>query len=136
MRTATALLLLGLGLAFAPPAAAQQPQTTQPVILSPTDGATVASPVIITVKPADPNSTAMAGMGPGAHVHLLVDSPLPTAGSMVAMDARHIHLMHGETSATLPLAPGRHTIQLIEGTMGHTIRPNAPHSDPVTFQVK
>ncbi len=134
MRIASTVLLLAV--ALAPPAAAQQTQTTQPIILSPTNGATVASPVTITVKPADPGSPAMAGMGPGAHVHLLVNSPLPTPGSMVPMDARHIHLMHGETSTTLSLAPGRHTIQLIEGTMGHTIRPNAPHSDPVTFQVK
>lgn len=134
MRTATTLLLLAF--ALAPVAEAQETPATQPTILSPTEGATVASPVTITLKPADPNSPAVAAIGPGAHLHLIVDSPLPAAGSMVPMDARHIHLMHGETTTTLSLLPGRHTIQLIEGTMGHTVRPDAPHSDPVTFEVK
>ena len=31
------------------------------------------------------------------------------------MDARHIHLHHGETATPLSLPPGRHTLQLIEG---------------------
>jgi hypothetical protein len=134
MRTAAALILLGL--ALAPVAAAQTAQTARPAILSPTEGATVASPVTVTVKPADAGSPGMAGMGPGAHLHLLVDSPLPTAGSTVPMDARHIHLHHGETATTLSLPPGRHTLQLIEGTMGHTVAAGAPHSDLVTFEVK
>ena len=134
MRTAAALILFGLALAS--PSAAQQTQPARPVILSPTEGATVANPVTVTVKPADPGSPAMAGMGPGAHLHLIVDSPLPTAGSMVPMDARHIHLLQNRTTTTLSLPPGRHTLQLIEGTMGHTIEPDAPHSDLITFDVK
>jgi len=134
MRTTAALIVLGL--ALAPRAAAQQTQPARPVILSPTEGATVASPVTVTVKPADPGSPAMAGMGPGAHLHLIVDSPLPAAGSMVPMDARHIHMLHNETTTTLSLPPGRHSLQLIEGTMGHIIEPDAPHSDLITFEVK
>ncbi len=77
----------------------------------------------------------MAGMAHG-HLHLIIDAPLPSAGARIPMDAKHLHLMHGETSKTIQLSPGQHTIQLIAGSAGHTVRQNAAHSEPVTFTVK
>ncbi len=133
MKTAVALMLLGLALA---PAAAEEASIARPVILSPAEGATVASPVTVTFRLAGPGSSGMAGMAHGAHLHLIVDAPLPPEGSNIPVDARHIHLMHGETATTLTLLPGRHTIQLIEGSMGHVVSAGAPHSDQVTFEVK
>ena len=46
----------------------------------------------------------------GAHLHLIVDSPLPKEGTTVPMDEKHIHLMNSEQTTVLNLAPGRHTL--------------------------
>ena len=126
-------LLLALT-AAAPAMADAMTDGEAPAILAPAPGATVASPVTVTIKPG--GMAAMPGMAQGAHLHLIVDAPLPAAGTTIPMDAHHIHLMHGETGTTLTLAPGPHTIQLIEGGMSHGVAADAPHSDPVTFAVK
>jgi hypothetical protein len=55
---------------------------------------------------------------------------------MIPMDSHHIHLMYGETQKMVPLASGKHTIQLIEGSTSHVAAVDAPRSDPVTFNVK
>ncbi len=118
------------------PAVQAAADTGTPVILAPAPGAVVTSPVTVTIQPpAMP--AGMSGMKQhGDHLHLIIDAPLPAPGTMVPMDAQHVHLMHGETTKTLTLAPGKHTIQLVEGSMGHKIAEDAPHSDPVTFEVK
>jgi hypothetical protein len=137
-----------------------------PVILSPMDGAVVRSPVTVIVgqasdamydedtKPA--TNDAPKQMGPmnqkeqlgqmgemhgdeqhhGAHLHLIVDSPLPKTGVTVPMDEKHIHLMHGETKVVLNLAPGKHTLQLIVGGEDHVIGAQAPHSKLITITVQ
>jgi Domain of unknown function (DUF4399) len=149
-------------------ALAQDESQGAPVVLSPTDGAVVRSPVTIVVgfknapgamhdedmKPAANDATKQMGqmdqkeqmgqMGEmqgdeqhhGAHLHLIVDSPLPKTGTMVPMDDKHIHLMHGETRTVLSLAPGRHTLQLIVGGEDHVIRAHAPFSKVITITVQ
>ena len=72
----------------------------------------------------------------GSHLHLIVDSPLPNTDEMVPMDENHIHLMHGETTTVLKLAPGKHTLQLIVGGEDHVIRAHAPRSKMITITVK
>src|SRR5262249_51130328 len=72
----------------------------------------------------------------GAHLHLIVDAPLPETGVMVPMDENHIHLMHGETKTMLKLAPGNHTLQLIVGGADHVIRAHAPRSKMITITVQ
>jgi len=72
----------------------------------------------------------------GAHLHLIVDSPLPKSGTTVPMDEKHIHLMHGETKTVLKLAPGKHMLQLIMGGEDHVIRANAPLSKMITITVQ
>jgi len=135
-----------------------------PVILSPADGAVVKSPVTMIVgfknasdtmhdgytKPAMNDATKPMGqmeqmgqMGEmhgdehhGAHLHLIVDSPLPKTGMAVPMDEKHIHLVHGETKTVLNLAPGKHTLQLIMGGEDHVIRARAPRSKMITITVQ
>jgi Domain of unknown function (DUF4399) len=137
-----------------------------PVILSPMDGAVVRSPITVLVgfeasdamhredtKPATNDALKQMGqmekeqmgqMGEmhgdeqhrGGHVHLIVDSPLPTVGMMVPMDEKHIHLMHGETKTVVTLVPGKHTLQLIVGGEDHVIRAQAPHSKVITITVQ
>ena len=72
----------------------------------------------------------------GAHLHLIVDSPLPKEGTTVPMDEKHIHLMNGEQTTVLNLAPGKHTLQLIVGGDDHVIRAHAPRSELVTITVQ
>jgi hypothetical protein len=119
-------------------AMAQSPAGGGPIILAPKNGETVASPVTIRIG-TRAGSVAAADRSAdrqGAHPHLVIDAPLPEAGKMIPMDSHHIHLMHGETQKTIPLSVGKHTIQLIEGSMSHVAAADAPHSDPVTFDVK
>jgi hypothetical protein len=121
-----------------------------PAILQPAAGAIVSSPVTVIVAPesAAEKTGAMPatgqGMGqgsgmkmtPGSHLHLLVDSALPKPGSMIPMDAHHVHLMHGETKVTLRLPAGSHTLQLVRGTNGHQVPKNPQVSPVVTFSVQ
>jgi uncharacterized protein DUF4399 len=165
MRLAFASAIAGLliaGALFTTLALAHDESEGEPVILSPTDGAVVRSPVTIIVefrnassadedtKPATKQmgqmdqKEQMGQMGEmhgdaqhhGAHLHLVVDSPLPTSGMTVPMDEKHIHLMHGETKTVLSLAPGKHTLQLIVGGEDHVIRAHAPRSKMITITVQ
>jgi hypothetical protein len=168
MRLAFASAIAGLliaGAFFTTFVLAQDESQGAPVVLSPTDGAVVKSPVTIVVgfkdapgamhdkdmKPAANDATKQMGqmgqkeqMGEmhgdeqdhGAHLHLIVDSPLPKTGMTVPMDDKHIHLMHGETKTVLNLAPGKHTLQLIVGGEDHVIRAHAPYSKAITITVQ
>jgi len=156
--------LLIAGAFFTAFALAHDESENAPVILSPTDGAAVRSPVTVIVGFNDASDAmhddgtkpAMKQMGQmdhkeqmgqmgkmqgdahnhGAHLHLIVDSPLPKTGEMVPMDDNHIHLMHGETKTVLKLAPGKHTLQLIAGGEDHVIRADAPRSKMITITVQ
>jgi hypothetical protein len=46
------------------------------------------------------------------HHHIIVDGETVPAGVVVAKDATHIHFGKGETSTTLALSPGPHTLTL------------------------
>ena len=46
------------------------------------------------------------------HHHILVDLPPMPAGEVIPKDETHIHLGKGQESATLELAPGKHTLTL------------------------
>jgi hypothetical protein len=136
MKAAAAALIFGFGFT---PMAAMAADPAPPAILSPAPGAVVTSPVTVTLTAGGGTVGTMPdmpGMTHGGHLHLIVDAKLPAAGAPIPMDAHHIHLMHGETTKTLRLAPGKHTIQLIAGSAGHTVLRSAPHSEPVTFVVK
>ena len=136
MRVASASGIAGLliaGAFFAAFALAHDESEGVPVILSPTDGAVVRSPVTMIVEF---KGASGARQHHGAHLHLVVDSPLPTPGRMVPMDEKHIHLTHGETKTVLSLAPGKHTLQLIVGGDDHVIRAHAPHSKMITIAVQ
>ena len=115
-----------------------QPAAGNPVILEPKPGAVLSSPVAIVLgmsdSPGSPQS--LPALANGAHFHVLLDAPIPPAGKMFPMDARDIHLLHGESRKTVPLKPGTHTIQVVEGTASHTAVPGGRRSDPVTFEVK
>lgn len=60
----------------------------------------------MTVAPA---GALASGTG---HHHLIIDGEAPGLGEAVPKDATHIHYGKGETSATIELAPGPHTLTL------------------------
>ena len=97
-------------------------------IISPKDGETVSSPVVI--------QFGLAGMGVApagvtnektGHHHLIVDAPLPNLDFAIPKDAKHRHFGGGQTQVTLQLAPGKHTLQLLLGDYRHI-----PHDPPLS----
>jgi hypothetical protein len=55
------------------------------------------------------------------HHHLLIDTPLPADLSLPlpAIEGKLLHFGKGQTEATVTLAPGRHSLQLVLGDSRH-----------------
>ncbi|MEL6555905.1 MAG: DUF4399 domain-containing protein [Cyanobacteria bacterium J06621_11] len=97
-------------------------------IISPTDGQTVSE--AFTVK------FGLSGMGVApagiekdgtGHHHLLIDvDELPSLTEPLPATAQIRHFGGGQTEATIELAPGDHTLQLLLGNYTHV-----PHDNPV-----
>jgi hypothetical protein len=141
MRLAFAYAIAGLliaGAFFTSPSLALDESQGTPVILKPKDGAVITGPVTMIVGFKMGQMGEMQGEEQhyGAHLHLIVDSPLPKEGTTVPMDEKHIHLMNSEQTTVLNLAPGKHTLQLIVGGDDHVIRAHAPHSELVTITIQ
>ena len=106
-------------------------------ILEPANGATVSSPV--TVKfgiegmELSPAGTEKAGSG---HHHLLIDTKLADPKAGIPADANNKHFGKAQTEASVELAPGTHTLQLVLGDHNHI--PHAPvvQSEAITITVK
>lgn len=137
-RTGLIALALSAGVAFA----AELPRTPAPAgaavyFISPADGETVTGPVTVRFglrgMGVAPAGTVAEGTG---HHHLVVDAPLPAAGQPIPNDANHLHFGKGQTEATLTLAPGKHTLQLLVGDHSHVPHDPVVASEVVTITVK
>ena len=119
------VLSAGSVLARAP---SPSPEGAAVYIISPKDGETVSSPVTVVF--------GLSGMGVApagvdrqntGHHHLLIDlAEIPAADQPLPANAQHVHFGGGKTETTIELAPGKHTLQLMMGDMGHM-----PHNPPV-----
>lgn len=126
----------GLLLAAAVTATAQElPRTPAPegasvYIISPRDGEVVASPVTVRfgLKGMGVAPAGVEAQGTGHH-HLLIDAEVPNSGLPIPADDNHRHFGKGQTEATIELAPGRHTLQLLLGDHLHI-----PHAPPVVSE--
>lgn len=100
-------------------------------IVSPSDGATVSSPVHIIFGLKSPYGVAPAGvaMDNTGHHHLIIDAELPELDQAIPKDANYRHFGGGQTEATIELEPGEHTLQLLLGDFKHV-----PHQVPVTSE--
>jgi len=133
----TAALLTSLALpVYAGGPTPSNPDAVQ-YIIAPADGATVSSPVTV--------QFGLRGMGVApagvekdltGHHHLVIDSapfgsdnPEALSEALPA-DENHIHYGGGQTEATVELAPGTHTLQLVLGDWSHT-----PHDTPIMSEV-
>lgn len=128
------LLLLCAGMT-----ACTSPDATQPRVFftSPSDGATVASPVKIKMDAAnfivEPAGAVRAGAG---HLHIMVDTDAIPVGQVVPKDEKHNHYGQGQKEAELTLSPGTHTL-LLQGTDGaHVALPGAGMTQKITITVK
>lgn len=97
-------------------------------IISPSDGATVSSPVKIVFGLRAPYGVAPAGvaMDNTGHHHLIIDADLPDLAMPIPKDKNYRHFGGGQTEASIELTPGEHTLQLLLGDFKHV-----PHDSPV-----
>ena len=135
-------LTLAAGLAATTPALAGDtpaPEGAAVYFVTLEDGATVESPVTV-VFGLEGMGVAPAGTDreTTGHHHILLDRPPLGEGPdgaaeldyAIPADDHHIHFGGGQTQATLDLAPGTHTLQLVLADMNHV-----PHDPPVTSEV-
>ncbi len=134
-RAALVGLLLGTSILAACHTSSREPEV---FIVSPEDGATVSQEFKvkfgvknIALAPAgDPTKNT-------GHHHLLIDvDDLPAEGAPIPTDANHMHFGKAQTEATIKLAPGKHTLQLILGDSGHMPFDPSIVSKKITVNVK
>lgn len=104
------------------------PAGAEVYIISPKDGETVKSPVVVRF--------GLKGMGVApagvkfenaGHHHLLIDTAVPTDLNAPLPTTDQVkHFGKGQTETSLELPPGKHTLQLLLGDQNHT-----PHNPPV-----
>ncbi|WP_395680948.1 DUF4399 domain-containing protein [Dokdonella sp.] len=107
-------------------------------IVSPTNGATVGGDVEVVFGVEGialaPAADARAGAG---HHHLLIDAAsLPPLGAPIPNDANHKHYGAAQTSDTIHLDPGTHTLQLDLGDARHVQFDPPIVSPKITIHVK
>lgn len=132
---ASAMLLAGGAGAQQKPA----PDGAGVYFITPTDGATVTSPVQVifglTGMGVAPAGVGMDGTG---HHHLLIDidpSELDMSGALPADD--HVkHFGGGQTETTIELEPGEHTLYLLLGDENHIPFDPPILSEPVRIMVE
>lgn len=135
-RSAFAWVLL---LLFAGLAACSSPDPKQPRVFftSPSNGATVTSPVKVTMDAAnfivEPAGAVKAGAG---HLHIMVDADCVPAGQLIPKDDTHIHYGQGQKEAELTLSPGTHTLCLQAADGAHIALPGEGMSQKITITVK
>lgn len=125
------------------PGAAALPRTPAPqgakvYIISPHDGATVKSPVLV--------QFGLAGMGIApagtkaentGHHHLLIDTDIPqNTGAPLPSNDNVRHFGKGQTQASIELKPGTHTLQLVMGDYEHVPFDPVIASKKITITVK
>lgn len=108
------------------PAPVAQPRV---FVLNLRDGAEVSSPFAVEFgllgMMVAPAGEEMEG---GGHHHLLINASAAdiAPGEPLPADDAHRHFGGGQTSTTLELPPGEHTLQLVMGDHNHV-----PHDPPV-----
>jgi len=104
------------------------PHEARVFIISPKDGAHVFSPVSVQFG-IEGMAVAAAGQAlpRSGHHHLLVDlDTLPDFSQPLPKNEHVLHFGGGQTEATIKLAPGKHTLQLLFADGLHRV-----HKPPV-----
>jgi hypothetical protein len=132
-RWLTVLILPALLAACAPAAS----PTARVFFTSPADGASVASPVHVTLGAenftVEPAGEVKAGAG---HLHITVDADCVAAGTIIPKDEQHLHYGQAQLEADLELAPGAHTLCLQAADGAHTALPGDGLTQTIAITVK
>ena len=103
----------------------------------PTDGATVTSPFEVVMAATglivEPSGEVNEGAG---HFHILVDTDFIPAGNVIPTDEQHLHYGQGQTTVTLELEPGEHTLRLQFADGLHTALEGDQYRDTITVIVE
>ncbi len=93
--------------------ACSQSCTLGPYFISPKDGDTVSSPLLVKmgIKGMKVQKAGEIIEGTGHH-HLIIDGEYVPENEVVPADANHIHFGGGQTETTIKLNPGKHTLTL------------------------
>jgi hypothetical protein len=114
------------------------PKNAKAYIISPSDGETVTSPVVVRFGLVN-MGVAPAGVDKAntGHHHLLVDvNKLPSMKKPIPSDDHHRHFGGGQTETVLKLPKGKHTLQLLLGDKNHVPFSPPVVSKKITFTVK
>jgi hypothetical protein len=102
----------------------------------PGDGATVSSPFDVVMTAAglvvEPSGDINEGAG---HFHILVDTDFIPAGQVIPTDEQHLHYGKGQTTISLELEPGEHTLHLQFADGAHTALEGDQYRDTITVVV-
>ena len=140
--TAVAGLILACA-SLAASAAWAQDRTPSPpgakvFIVSPKNGAKVASPVTVKfgIKGMTISPAGMKADNSGHH-HLLIDTAVPAdlGAPIPAIPDKVVHFGKGQTETTVTLPPGKHTLQLVLGDQNHVPHNPAVISKKITITV-
>ncbi|HLA72810.1 MAG TPA: DUF4399 domain-containing protein [Steroidobacteraceae bacterium] len=114
------------------------PAGAEVYIVSPKDGAKVASPVTVVF--------GLKGMGVApagikfdntGHHHLIIDGDAPADLSQpIPANEKSVHFGKGQTETSLTLAPGKHTLLLVLGDSLHVPHDPAVISKKITVTVE
>lgn len=106
-------------------------------IISPKDGDTVTSPVLV--------QFGLSGMGIApagvewektGHHHLIIDAELPSFDDYIPTDENHKHFGGGQTEALIDLETGTHSLQLLFADQFHLPHDPAVFSEKITITVE
>ena len=114
------------------------PEGAKVFFVSPQDGATVSSPVTVEFglegMDVAPAGTDQENSG---HHHLLIDlDEKPAMDMPLPATEQVVHFGKGQTSTTLELEPGEHTLQLLLGDWRHIPHDPAVMSREITITVE
>ncbi len=127
-----AIILMAASTGFATAQDSKSAPGAKAYFLNIKSGDTLTSPVTIKfglsgmgIAPAGLQGDATANTG---HHHLIIDKELKGEAlkQPLPADANHVHFGKGQTEATVTLAPGKHTLQIVLGDWTHI-----PHNPPV-----
>ena len=103
----------------------------------PLDRATVSSPFEVVMAATglvvEPSGDVNQGAG---HFHILVDTDFVPAGLVIPTDEQHLHYGKGQTTISLELEPGEHTLRLQFADGAHTALAGDQNRDTITVVVE
>lgn len=113
------------------------PENAEVFIAAPKDGEALSNPVIVQFGIKNMEVAKAGTQTPNTgHHHLLIDAELPPLDQPIPKDTNHMHFGGGQTEASLTLAPGKHTLQLLLGDGNHIPHHPAVASKVITITVK